>query len=270
MLINVATTPIADACALCVAYARSTELVAQVTHTAPRPPLPHAAPGNRDAQAASAKMSGPGTDVAGEMQDYLMQKGVNTLFVELVEHLLAEKPANPIQFIVEYLSAHYPDMTRAVPVTGFDPDSGSEPDDGDVDEAKDDERDELRTFTLRARQRRRAVSAPVTPDDPASMAPVVRGPHKSPEVAAQLGEILRGCALYGALTTAEIALLVDAARPAEYAAGDVVFHQGDDADRIFVLEDGQVKVVQQKERGVDRVRASLAPPAPPHAPQPRG
>jgi len=182
-----------------------------------------------------------------------MQKGVNTLFVELVEHILAEKPANPIQFIVEYLSSHYPDMTRPLLVTGFDPDSDSEPEDHDVDESKDDERDELRTFTHKSKQRRRAVSAPCLTSDPDRMAPVVRGPHKSDADKHVLGEILRTSPLFGALTSAEVALLVDAARPDVAATGDTIIAQGEEGDRVFALVEGQVRVVQRRDKGVDRV-----------------
>jgi len=85
------------------------------------------------------------------------------------------------------------------------------------------------------------------------MMPVVRGPHKTAEEVAVLGEMLRACPLFGALTSAEVALLVDAARPAVFSAGDVIVRQGDDADRLFALEEGQVRLVQERERGVDRV-----------------
>lgn len=36
-----------------------------------------------------------------------------SLFIQIVERLLIEKPDNPIGFIVEYLAKRYPDETRA-------------------------------------------------------------------------------------------------------------------------------------------------------------
>ena len=43
------------------------------------------------------------TDAEGvqqELQDYLQQKGINTLFINIVESLLLAKPENPIQHII--------------------------------------------------------------------------------------------------------------------------------------------------------------------------
>ncbi len=56
-------------------------------------------------------MADPGTaDVQAELQDYLNSKNINTLFIQIVESLLIEKPDNPIGFIVEYLKKKYPDQ----------------------------------------------------------------------------------------------------------------------------------------------------------------
>lgn len=52
------------------------------------------------------------TDAEGvqqELQDYLQQKGINTLFINLVESLLLAKPDNPIQHIITYLQNTFPD-----------------------------------------------------------------------------------------------------------------------------------------------------------------
>ena len=52
---------------------------------------------------ATSTQSNQHTDVQAELQAYLKEKELNTLFVSLVEALLIEKPANPIGFIVEHL-----------------------------------------------------------------------------------------------------------------------------------------------------------------------
>ncbi|GMF21968.1 unnamed protein product [Phytophthora fragariaefolia] len=52
------------------------------------------------------------TDAEGvqqELQDYLHKKGINTLFINLVESLLLAKPENPILHIIQYLQANYPE-----------------------------------------------------------------------------------------------------------------------------------------------------------------
>ena len=60
------------------------------------------------------------TDAEGvqqELQDYLQQKGINTLFINIVESLLLAKPDNPIQHIIQYLQSNFPDqcLTGTVP-----------------------------------------------------------------------------------------------------------------------------------------------------------
>ena len=51
--------------------------------------------------------------VQQELQDYLQKKGINTLFMNLVESLLLAKPENPIRHIVQYLCTTYPDETQS-------------------------------------------------------------------------------------------------------------------------------------------------------------
>ena len=51
-------------------------------------------------------------DVQAELQAYLNTKNINSLFINIVESLLIEKPANPIAFIVEYLYKQYPDKAQ--------------------------------------------------------------------------------------------------------------------------------------------------------------
>ena len=56
------------------------------------------------------------TDAEGvqqELQDYLQQKGINTLFINIVESLLLAKPDNPIQHIIQYLQNNFPDQCAA-------------------------------------------------------------------------------------------------------------------------------------------------------------
>ena len=51
-------------------------------------------------------------DVQAELQQYLNSKNINSLFIQIVESLLIEKPANPIAFIIEYLNKQYPDQAK--------------------------------------------------------------------------------------------------------------------------------------------------------------
>jgi len=51
-------------------------------------------------------------DVQAELQQYLNSKNINSLFIQIVESLLIEKPSNPIAFIIEYLFKQYPDQAK--------------------------------------------------------------------------------------------------------------------------------------------------------------
>ena len=57
-----------------------------------------------------------------ELQAYLNSKNINALFIQIVESLLIEKPANPIAFMIEYLHKQYPDQAKlALPLGGGTP-----------------------------------------------------------------------------------------------------------------------------------------------------
>lgn len=57
-------------------------------------------------------------DVQAELQAYLNSKNINALFIQIVESLLIEKPANPIAFMIEYLHKQYPDQAKLAAVPG--------------------------------------------------------------------------------------------------------------------------------------------------------
>ena len=60
-------------------------------------------------------------DVQAELQEYLNKKGINTLFIKIVENLLLDKPDNPIKHVVEYLLKQYPEETGGVSTSGNSP-----------------------------------------------------------------------------------------------------------------------------------------------------
>ena len=85
-----------------------------------------------------------GADIQADLQDYLNAKGINTLFIKIVENLLIEKPDNPIQFIVKYLQREYPGQCGSAPepsprgMTNQDYDEDDEsPEEEDDDEIAD-------------------------------------------------------------------------------------------------------------------------------------
>ncbi len=73
-------------------------------------------------------------------------------------------------------------------------------------------------------------------------------------------EVLRRSPLFEMLSDPEITVLAELSRPRHFAAGEVVFSEGDAGDSLFVLERGEIEVVAQVDGGGETVLAVLAPP----------
>ena len=73
-------------------------------------------------------------------------------------------------------------------------------------------------------------------------------------------KVLRGSPLFDMLSPPEIELLAALSRPRRFAAGEAVFHEGDQGDSLFVLARGAVEVIS-RHAGKDRQLAVLEAPA---------
>jgi len=60
----------------------------------------------------ASSMSSIESAVQMELQDYLSEKGVNSLFIKIVEQLLLSKPESPVSFMMEYLKVNFPEDTK--------------------------------------------------------------------------------------------------------------------------------------------------------------
>jgi CRP/FNR family transcriptional regulator, cyclic AMP receptor protein len=82
-------------------------------------------------------------------------------------------------------------------------------------------------------------------------------------------QVLRSSPLFDMLSPPEIEVLAELSRPRRFAAGEVVFHEGDQGDSLFVLARGEVEVVARrapqvegaKDGAKERLLAVLAAPA---------
>jgi CRP/FNR family transcriptional regulator, cyclic AMP receptor protein len=75
-------------------------------------------------------------------------------------------------------------------------------------------------------------------------------------------DVLRRSPLFEMLSDAELDVLAELSRPRRFAAGEVVFSQGDAGDALFVLQSGEVEVVTRPPGdGADAPLAVLEPPA---------
>lgn len=81
-------------------------------------------------------------------------------------------------------------------------------------------------------------------------------------MAADRADVLRRSPLCEMLSDAEIEVLAGLAQPRRFAAGEVVFSEGDQGDSLFVLQVGEVEVaLRAPGDGAEKVIAVLSPPA---------
>jgi cAMP-dependent protein kinase regulator len=101
--------------------------------------------------------------VQTELQDYLNSKGINSLFISIVEALLVSKPDRPIQFIVDYLHKTHPEeLSAKTKLETAAVGAPKDEDDSDDDEEDDDELGEIQAMPpppKAPRGRRVSVSA---------------------------------------------------------------------------------------------------------------
>jgi len=74
-------------------------------------------------------------------------------------------------------------------------------------------------------------------------------------------EVLQRSPLFEMLSPAELELAAEMSRPRRFAAGDVVFEEGDLGDSLFVVASGEVEVLRKNEAGELKPILKLSPPA---------
>ena len=75
-------------------------------------------------------------------------------------------------------------------------------------------------------------------------------------------ELLVQVPLFAGLTPAELDGLAALIRRRSYAAGEVIFHEGDAGTALYIIEEGEVKVVLGSPKGQDVVPELLGPGEP--------
>jgi len=189
------------------------------------------------------------TDAEGvqqELQDYLQQKGINTLFINIVESLLLSKPDNPIQHIIEYLKNNFPEQCKdivnevktVIQATPKLEDTDSEEEEDDEDDLGDMPEVPQRQFP---KGRRTSVSAESLDSKKAKTFEAVKY-EKSDEDKQRISEIIKENILFKNLDSKQKMVILDALYPKEYKEGDVIITQGDDGDNFYVLDSGVCEV----------------------------
>ena len=184
-----------------------------------------------------------GADIQADLQDYLNAKGINTLFIKIVENLLIEKPDNPIQFTVKYLQREYPDQCGSAPEPASrgmtnqdydeDDESSEEEDDDEIADIPDIERKPA------ALNRRISVSAESSTKVENFTKKVI---NKSEAEAKKIIEMCKTSILFQHLDDNQLEIIKDAMFPVKHEDGDVIIKQGDDGDNFYLIDSGKVEV----------------------------
>lgn len=184
--------------------------------------------------------------VQQELQDYLQKKGINTLFINIVESLLLSKPDNPVLHIIEYLKTNFPEQATVRVAEAAAPQTGHHSDESESeDEGEEDSIGEMQQPAHPVRQfgkgRRTSVSAETL--DPENAKPLEAVVHpKSIEERKRISDILADNILFKSLDEKQSKVLLDAMFPKEYDSGDVIIKQGDDGDNFYILDTGVCEV----------------------------
>lgn len=203
-------------------------------------------------------------DVQAELQQYLNSKNINSLFIQIVESLLIEKPSNPIAFIIEYLHKQFPDQAKAALRADQKQESKSDaqpagakpaPQPAEDSEDEDDEDDvaDIVAPPPKPQPKSRRVSVSAESMDPSKMKAQmsqVTKIEKSPEVTARLLEVVGKSPLLRTLDDEQRDAIVKAfSGPLTKQPGDDIIVQGEIGDIFYLLEEGMVDVYVSKKGG---------------------
>jgi len=198
-------------------------------------------------------------DVQAELQQYLNGKNINSLFIQIVESLLIEKPANPIAFIIEYLHKTYPDQAKAALGGGAPPAATpaaapakkAAPADSDEEDDEDDIADIPVVAPVAkpgGKPRRASVSAEsMDPSKLKAQMAQVTCIVKEPAVEENLLRVVGKSPLLRTLDAEQKDKIVKAfSGPLEKQPGENIIVQGDIGEVFYLLEDGLVDVYIKK------------------------
>lgn len=175
--------------------------------------------------------------VQTELQDYLNSKGINSLFISIVEALLVSKPDKPIQFIVEYLHKNHPEELSSAEAVSAAP--NDDDDDSDDDDEDDDELGEIQAMPpppKATRGRRVSVSAESMDAKQTKFEKVVH--EKDGALQTRIKEILKRNILFANLDEKQVQIIVDALEPMQLEAGVEIIKQGDMGDYFYLMDSG--------------------------------
>ena len=208
--------------------------------------------------------------VQEELAAYLEDKGVNHLFIQMVEQLLLSKPEQPVAFLVEFLLKAFPEETRGFARTGAagtgagsagaGAGASAAPAAGDDSDAEEEAEDadgfaELAELPVMKKKlqgnqavgRRVSVSAGVINAAQAGRQKVVFA--KTSQEKQRLTALVKGSVLCAHLDESELATIVDAFEKFTCKPSADIIRQGDRvAEHFYVLDKGHAMVFKNDKK----------------------
>ena len=183
------------------------------------------------------------SEIKQELQEYLDEKNLNTLFVNIVEAILTKKPKCPIEFIVNFLLDQHPHETRNISKR-FEKEplplslvmaSASK------NEQEKEEECVLSAGNPRPKKRRESICAEKLSlcDDPSESKLVF---EKSESEMARIRDILLNNMFFSHLDDQQMKTIQDAMFLVEHSDCEVIITQGDDGDNFYCIDSGVVDI----------------------------
>ncbi|KAL6050502.1 cAMP-dependent protein kinase type I-alpha regulatory subunit [Balamuthia mandrillaris] len=210
--------------------------------------------------------------MAEGQKDYLKETGVDKILEALASQLYAEKPANAVDYLVQYLQDNKEQLEQELKKTthqqqGVEEDKGKDKlnksslqrEEEEEDEAGMDvggasgaapelEEEDAHFLSMRSAPRRRMAicSEPVDTNE-LEERPYEAAVPKDPETQQRLERALRHNILFAHLEEEERKEVFDAMFVVHHKAGDIIIKQGDAGDNFYVVDSGQCEVWVEKE-----------------------
>jgi len=216
------------------------------------------------------------------LQEYLTEKRLDSLFIEIVEELLLDAPDNPVKYMIDYLVQHFPNQAREssylktlsarneisentrdrklVPeirsqglASGFLIDSRDEAEDNSSDNESDEE-EETAVFRPSSKERARRFSVCGDHLNPMSLrdqydTSVVRY-KKDDAVLQQVMRTLEKKFPFSCIEENDLNTMVQTLRSETYEQDQTVIKQGDEGSYFYIIEKGSCDVITTNSSGV--------------------
>ncbi len=223
--------------------------------------------------ATPSSMSSDG--IKRELQLYLDEKNLNSLFVTIVEAILTKKPQCPIEFMVNFLLDKYPNETSSIenrfeketPMSLVMAAALSSKDEEGLSESEDEGEEVLsveeeqsvskESSNPRPKKRRESICAEKLSDDKCDSD--LKVIEKSESELARISTLMANNMFFSHLDEQQMKKIQDTMFLTKHADGDVIIRQGDeDGDKFYCIDSGVVDIFINENEGRKLVKSCEA------------